>query len=157
MIVAFTGHRPPKAGLTYSHDAEGDWEAVSRVMNWATDWPDAIHHFIVGGALGFDTLAARAAMGVGLPYVVYVPFVGQSSVWPASAQARYQLMLDNADGVNIVCEGGYSPEKMQIRNMAMVNDADVMVAWWDGSPGGTSNCVQYAQQRGIKVINLWDT
>ena len=33
---------------------------------------------------------------------------------------------------------------MQLRNQYMVDQADYIVAAWDGTKGGTGNCVDYA-------------
>lgn len=154
--LAFTGHRPPKAGLTHSTFGEGDRAAVIAVVDLLAELePEFV---IVGGALGFDTLAARAAAVSGVPYRVYVPFKGQQYRWPLEAKDRYGKMLELAEAVEIVDprpETGYAPWKMHYRNQRMVNDADRVVAWWDGSPGGTANCVKYALSKGKDVDNLW--
>jgi uncharacterized phage-like protein YoqJ len=142
-VVAFTGHRPPKGGLTYSHDSEGDHLAVQAVRAWLRSHDD-FEHAIVGGALGFDTLAARACWFEKVPFVVAAPFEGQAFKWPQQARDRYHRMLEMADRIVFVSEGDYSAEKMQIRNEWMINRCDHLVAWWDGSPGGTANCIKYA-------------
>ena len=107
--------------------------------------------------MGVDTLAARAAYLEGVPFYVAVPFKGQESRWPAEAQARYRVMLENAEGITVVSEGGYSPAKMQSRNEFMVDRAHLVLAWWDGSPGGTANCLRYALDRGVTAIQLHPT
>jgi uncharacterized phage-like protein YoqJ len=46
--------------------------------------------------------------------------------------------------------------KMQVRNEWMVNHANILLALWDGSTGGTYNCIQYAMKKNhIEIINLW--
>jgi uncharacterized phage-like protein YoqJ len=54
----------------------------------------------------------------------------------------------------VVSPGGYSPEKMQVRNMFMVDNANGILAMWDGTPGGTRNCLEYARSVGRPVLNL---
>lgn len=155
MIVAFTGHRPPKAGLSWSHQGPGDQLAVHSVRHWLQiARPDL---GIVGGALGFDTLAARALWLEKIPYKVFVPFTGQEDRWPDHAKERYYRMLDAAEDVHYVSQGEYRAEKMQRRNEEMVDLADYLVAWWDGSKGGTGNCVRYAESKyvGLPVHNLY--
>lgn len=105
---------------------------------------DSIEKAIVGGALGWDTLFARAAFLAKVPFDLYVPFEGQEMNWPTPARERYYMMRHYADKVIVVCEGGYSREKMQLRNMAMVNNSEAVWALWDGSEGGTKNCLEYA-------------
>jgi uncharacterized phage-like protein YoqJ len=40
----------------------------------------------------------------------------------------------------------------QLRNEFMVDAADVLAAFFDGSRGGTFNCVQYARSVGRKTV-----
>lgn len=154
MIVAATGHRPPKAGLTYSHVGFIDTQYVDRVREALLE--RQVDLVIVGGALGWDTLFARAAFMAGIPFDLYIPFEGQHEAWPERAQIRYLAMQDFARVVRVVSEGGYSPSKMQIRNQAMVDDCDEVWALWDGSSGGTANCVAYAEKVGRPVVNFYD-
>lgn len=44
---------------------------------------------------------------------------------------------------------------MQLRNKWMVDKSDIVIAVWDGSEGGTNNCVQYATENKKRIINLW--
>ena len=41
---------------------------------------------------------------------------------------------------------------MDKRNRYMVDQADVLIAVWDGSPSGTGKTVRYAHQQGKPVI-----
>ena len=49
----------------------------------------------------------------------------------------------------------YSPYLMMVRNKYMVDISDRGIAVWDGSKGGTANCVRYAQKIGkpLDIIN----
>jgi uncharacterized phage-like protein YoqJ len=151
VIVSFSGHRPPKGGLSWSADQGGDHLAVARVrgllVELTPEWA------IVGGALGFDMLAARACWLEDVRFAVFVPFVGQESRWPAASQSRYYEMLRCARWVEVVSDSA-SKSAFQIRNQAMVDESDLVVAWWDGSAGGTANCVGYANRVGRPVVNL---
>ena len=44
-----------------------------------------------------------------------------------------------------MCDGGYAGYKLQKRNEWMVDHCDILIAVWDGTSGGTANCVNYAQ------------
>lgn len=161
ITIAFTGHRPPKAGLTYSHTAETDISVVEEIRDNLRTMQiiesGAKIQAVVGGALGFDTLAARACWLEGIPYIVAVPFTGQESIWPAPARARYARMLEHADQVVVVSQGGYSPAKMHRRNHYMVDRADHVWAFWDGSQGGTSECIAYAVEQDKFLYNLYES
>ena len=39
-----------------------------------------------------------------------------------------------------------------IRNMDMVDDADALIAFWDGKSPGTKNCIKCATDKGIPVL-----
>src|SRR5690606_8573315 len=153
LIVAATGHRPLKAGLSYSHVDPVDVEYVARAKRALLE--RQVDLVIVGGALGWDTLFARAAFQAGIPFDLYIPFEGQHKAWPKKAQHRYQLMRDNARNVRIVSEGEYGVAKMAARNRAMVDDCHEVWALWDGSSGGTSNCVAYAETVGRPIVNFY--
>jgi uncharacterized phage-like protein YoqJ len=47
------------------------------------------------------------------------------------------------------------PWVMQRRNEWMVDHCDILYAFWDGTSGGTANCVKYAAQIGKPYVNLW--
>lgn len=151
-VISFTGHRPPKAGLTWSHYGPIDLAHVEaiRVMLREQD----VRGACVGGALGWDTLAARACLLAGIRYHVFVPFDGQELKWPLAARERYHIMLEYAASVRVVSPGPYAAWKMQKRNEAMVNHSLEVWALWDGSDGGTANCIKYAKSVGIPVVNF---
>jgi uncharacterized phage-like protein YoqJ len=48
---------------------------------------------------------------------------------------------------------------MQIRNEWMVDNAHIVLALWDGSSGGTGNCIKYANRKSVNkpIINLWSS
>ena len=96
-------------------------------------------------ALGVDTWAAQLCVELGIPFDAYVPFVGQESKWPNASRDAYVALLHKARHVRMITTGGYSNAAFQRRNKAMVDDCDTLIAVWDGSPGGTANCVRYAE------------
>lgn len=151
---AFTGHRPNRLG---GHSLK----ARSILVDFALT---AMNDFIGSGgirvacgmALGWDQAVATAALALGIPVVAYIPFDGQESGWPDTAKAHYAKLLSLCSEVIVCSPGGYSPEKMQLRNQAMVDGSVQLIALWDGKPGGTSNCVSYAMiEKSIPVENLW--
>lgn len=151
MILAFTGHRPDKlGGYTFPNPTS---RAVCQQIREKLDTlrPDRC---ISGMAQGVDLWAAQICVAMEIPFTAAVPFVGQESVWPEMAQKRWRFLLGRAAEVVVVSEGGYSPAKMQIRNKWMVDHADVLLAVWDGTSGGTANCVRYAEQKGKQIVRI---
>lgn len=149
-IVAGTGHRPDKLG---GHTAD----AMRRLDAFAEGLIDAARprKVISGMALGWDQALVKAAGSCGIPYIAAVPFKGQESRWPFFSRKLYEILLSGAAEVIYVCEPGYAPWKMQRRNEWMVNNCEVLLELWDGSDGGTANCVRYADRKGVTAINAW--
>lgn len=150
MIVAATGHRPEKLG-GYGMTVQANLFRLAR--GWLeTAKPKAV---ISGMALGWDTAVARAALDAGVLLTCAIPFAGQASRWQPEDRAEYFRILRTAYCVHYVSEPGYSAAKMMLRNRWMVDAADAVVALWDGTDGGTANCVRYARSKGLEPVNLW--
>lgn len=151
MIVAFTGHRPDKLGgyklpnPTYLYVCRQIEKTLKELQ------PEKV---ISGMALGVDQWAANIAHKLGIPFIAAVPFKGQESMWPAASQSIYNNLIKRAGEVVYVCPGSYSAAKMQTRNEWMVDRCDKLIAIWDGTSGGTGNCVAYAQQIGKSIIRI---
>ena len=47
----------------------------------------------------------------------------------------------------MVSNGPYTSAAMQVRNEWMADHCDVLLALWNGTPGGTANCLRYFTQR----------
>lgn len=147
--IAATGHRPKRLHLT-GYDLK---PLVALAGQWFDrEKPDLV---ISGMALGWDQAVAMAAIDRKIPVHAYIPFVGQADKWPKASCELYSRILAECAETKLLDLGGYSPVKMQRRNEAMVNDCDLLLALWDGGPGGTANCIQYAEIEGCPVRNLW--
>lgn len=141
MILAVTGHRPPKIG---GYDPSAPLRVAVRA---------AIHDALVrlqpekgisGMALGVDQDFAEECIALGIPFLAAVPFKNQSGAWPEASRAHYDYLLEMAAEVVVVSGGAYATWKMQARNVWMVDACTELLAVWDGSSGGTGNCVTYA-------------
>lgn len=157
MIVAFTGHRPDKLG-GYAPSASATffeagvkaairWEMRALLARVCVEDPRGLTA-ISGMAQGVDTWAAEVCLELGVPYTAAVPCNGQESPWPEEAQRRYRHLIMQGAEVHVVSPGDYAPWKMQARNVWMVDRCDVLLAVWDGSAGGTANCVNAALRTG---------
>lgn len=159
MIVAFTGHRPDKlGGYGPSPTQDRVRQAIRNTLTGPPPLPQSIERRVTaaisGMALGVDQWAAEICVELGIPFTAAVPFVGQERRWPEDSQRRYQLLLQKAYNIVVVSPGGYHPWKMQARNEWMVKNSDVLLAVWDGSGGGTANCVRYAQEVGRAIWRI---
>jgi uncharacterized phage-like protein YoqJ len=151
VIICGTGHRPSKIG--------GYGEAARALLvNVAGEWlhnnkPDKV---ITGMALGWDWALGAAAFNCEIPFIAAVPFEGQELKWPIQSQRDYHGLIKDASQVVYVCDPGYAAWKMQKRNEWMVDNSDAVLALWNGSDGGTANCVRYAAKQGKPIFNVWD-
>lgn len=154
LTIAVTGHRPPKLGLQYSV-AAGNLHVYKPMIRLLDELGSEVEivRVLTGMALGVDQLMADACRDTYTPYTAVVPFLGQESRWPPAVQGYYRRLLDDAVKVIVVSDGGYAAWKMQVRNEWMVDHADRLYAWWDGSSGGTANCVAYARKQGVPVYD----
>ncbi|MWV44869.1 DUF1273 family protein [Paenibacillus sp. HJL G12] len=172
--VCFTGHRPNKLGNCYSLSDVQSKYIHSKLEPVLIDLieDEGIERFISGGAIGFDQIAFWTVRRLKKTYypniknIVAVPFKNQASKWnDRETQIWYKKMLDMADEVVYVDEladykvdgvivGEYHVAKMQKRNEYMVDQSLTIVAAWDGTKGGTGNCVRYARQSGKRLYTL---
>lgn len=145
MIVAFTGHRPEKLPMSRLIQIE-EWLKAQLVELK----PEKA---ITGMAQGVDMFGFFAARDLSIPIVAAVPWPGHalSSGWRDNT-VNYFDRLDEAAEVHVVCEEDvYRPWFYQKRNEWMVDNCDILLAVWDGSSGGTANCVKYAQKVGREI------
>jgi len=156
MIISGTGHRPSKLVFEgVKNYSEEQFKFLTKL---------AEHSFIKlqptkvisGMALGWDMAVAQAAINQSIPFVAAVPFKGQEKQWPQSSQNQFNSLLSRASETVLVSEGSYEPWKMQIRNQYLVDHCDLLVALWDGSKGGTGNCIEYAKKLNKPIRNLWE-
>jgi uncharacterized phage-like protein YoqJ len=150
MILAGTGHRPDKLG-GYGALVQRRLIEIARIA--LMEYKPAV--VISGMALGWDQALARAAVDVGIEWWAYVPCTGQEKRWPPTSQVLYRELLHSAKMVKYVTMGPFTETCLQKRNEAMVNDCHRLMALWNGTRGGTWNCIQYATMRHRPIINLW--
>ena len=146
--LAATGHRWHKVkGLT-----EKDLQHLAEVYI-KLEFP---YFCISGMAVCWDTAFALAALALEIPLIAAIPFKEQESLWPKTEQVKYHEILSRAHEVVYVNDGSFATWKFQTRNQWMVDRCTKLLALWDGSGGGTANCIRYAQAMGKPYINVWE-
>jgi len=168
LVVCATGHRQilgsyPKI-TTQNYLDEQQWDSGSckayKILDsymTASLRTNNIKLLISGMALGWDTLFAVWAIRNKMPFIASVPFEGQENRWPDSSKNLYWFLLPQAIAIHTLGDSSTVDYRvlMQKRNEWMVDHSQAIYAWFDGSPGGTSNCVKYAQKNGRFVDNLY--
>lgn len=145
MIIAITGHRPNKLGNDYNLTSPlimGIKAKLQKIIEESK--PTQI---ITGMALGIDTLWAELAIENNIPFIAAIPCKNQEGKWPQKSKDRYSKIINHPLCIRVyVSDKEYDDKCMQKRNEYMVDTCDLLIAVWDGSPGGTANCVAYASQ-----------
>ena len=147
MIVAVSGHRPSTLDVDYDEIHEPIFNKLKELLKELK--PEKA---ITGMALGTDTYAALACIELNIPFMAAIPFIAQYNVWPDECKRAYYKILDKASEIKVISGGSYADWKYQKRNEFMVDNSDLLIAVFDGSEGGTSNCVDYALKNNKKVI-----
>lgn len=152
MIYAATGHRPDKLG-GYNRLTHLRLEGLARDY-LLKNKPKLV---ISGMALGWDQAWALAAHKLNIPIIAAIPCDNMYSKWPEKSQEIFLEILSFCKEIVNVSPGPYAAWKMQKRNEWMVDNCDKLIALYNGSKGGTNNCVAYARTEKRTIVNLWDT
>ena len=93
---------------------------------------DRIKLIISGGAKGADSLAVEWAIDYGIPYLVF----------PALWRDPFTGVQNKGAGFK--------------RNVLIVEQADVVMAFWDGKSAGTAHTIEMAKQRNkpVRIIKF---
>lgn len=140
--IAFTGHRPQKLN--------GKMETVKLSIHSFLEQQQQKHKkllIISGGALGVDQYVAEIALELHIPYVMILPFPVQVMAKKWNEESRKHLKrLIKSSVKTFVIQKDFSFEGYQRRNEAMVDHCDLLCAVWNGTSGGTKNCIDYAKE-----------
>ncbi len=146
--VAFTGRR------TYAGEADDELRLVVCDL-----CEQGFSRFLCGMSWGFDLAAARVVMECRERYpsvelVAVEPFAEFRAMFSGEEAALYDEVLAAADERIVVGEN--DKQAYMRRNDFMVDNASIVVAWWEGNQrGGTAYTVKRARKRRVEVINLY--
>ena len=151
---SFTGHRK----IEKEHHGAVR-QLLSRAVSYA--YGVGVRSFYCGGAVGFDTLAAREVINFRISHpdvrlVLLLPCANQDEKWSERQKDDYEYMLREADEVVYVSEE-YTPSCMKARNTELVRRADMLVAYVSHMRSGSGQTVNLAQKLGVTVYNLYPT
>ena len=116
--------------------------------------------FRAGGAIGFDTVAALAVLEKkqAHPEIILeleLPCKDQTNGWSEADKRAYDYVLSKADTISYTCEK-YRKGCMLERNRRLVNGADFCVAFCSSDKGGSAYTMNYAKEKGLTIINIYD-
>lgn len=156
---AFTGYRPSK--MPWGYD-----ETDARCVEFRFRLREALEYligqgytdFLSGGALGFDQMAAEIVLSLREKYpwvrlVMVIPFDGQADKWSREQRGRWLEIIEASDRV-IRISHAYDKGVFFRRNHYLVENANLLLAAYDGQPGGTAGTVAYAKRHGVRVVRI---
>lgn len=115
---------------------------------------DGYDTFLCGMAEGFDLMSAEIVLDLKKSYsiklICVIPFDDGRE-----HGEKYSNIVNNADE-KVVLSNQFSYDTYYKRNEYMVDNCDKLICYYDGRYGGTEYTVDYANKKGIPVVNLWD-
>lgn len=152
MIIGITGHRQSK--LPYGYKLPNPCyiyvcQELDRTLKQLNS-----EKVITGMCTGVDQWMANICIKLNIPFVAAIPFEGQEKRWSKSEQDIYFKLLNKASEIIIVSSGGYSAQKMQIRNQYIVDNCDLLIAVYNGTSGGTKNTIDYAKTKHKRIVTI---
>ena len=155
----FTGHRPGKLPWGYCEEDPRCLALKRRIADAAeAACAEGFRHFLCGMALGCDLYFCEIVLALRERYPditveAAIPCPTQADAWSPAQRARYRRLVDACDFETVV-SAGYTPYCMQRRDRYMVDHAALLIAAFDGTPGGTRYTMQYAMSRGLSIVDL---
>ena len=155
----FTGHRPGKLPWRYDEEDPRCAALKKRIFDAAeAAYQEGFRHFLCGMALGCDLYFCESVLRLrrmhpDVTVEAAIPCPTQADAWPPDQRRRYGRLVAACDFETLV-SASYTPSCMQRRDRYMVDHASLLIAAFDGSPGGTRYTVEYAMRRGLEIVDL---
>ena len=149
--ISVTGHRPLKIG-GYAPCARH--KAIRRHMRELLTKLKAENSDLLlysGGALGIDQFWMEVGQHLEIPVVAILPFPGFASVWPQASQDYLKILLAKCQSTRyvhntLIPDKQWAAQAMLDRDQELVNACDLLVAYWNGTRGGTAHTVRLANK-----------
>jgi len=165
--IAITGYRPTKLPAKYGYDIYNPaymhlGSAIRDTILYAAYRRRKFNLVCISGmALGTDQLFVHVASRLkqtpefeNVHITAAIPCYGQETKWPVKSRETYHKILSLCDESVHVTQGGFTPSCMEERNQWMVDRCDILIAVYDGKPGGTANCIRYARQKNKAIYYI---
>lgn len=141
-------------GIVGSRDYPLPERVFAFVRGVAKKHPDAT--IVSGGARGVDKAAENAARLNGLSIISYRPYKYEAmghgkTEWSVETVTAPDEHQENRRRINPPYYTSF-PKAAFARNHWIVNDSDVVVAFWDGTSKGTAHSIRAAQTAGKRVF-----
>ena len=149
---AFTGHRDVRAAHLAALPG-----VLARAIEYA--YSEGCREFLSGGALGFDTYAAREVIRFRMSHpdvrlIMLLPCRDQDKMWTERQRSSYSYVLSLADELIYVGDD-YSSACMRARNVRLAEECDILIAYLSRWASGAGQTVRLAEGLGKKVYNIY--
>ena len=136
--VLVAGHRPPVVDPEGDPDGAGDLldSLIAELLVAAEAHADLV--VVTGLRQGAEQLAAEAAVGAGVPYVVVLPWPDPASSWAPDARQRFVELAEEADQLVLLQDEVPDSRQGQTAALARRDDwlarnVDAALVVWDGA------------------------
>lgn len=153
----FTGHRPTK--LPWFNN-ENDPRCIKLKDELSARlegiYEAGYRHFICGMAIGCDFYFAEAVIELRKKHAdvtleAAIPCGDQPDKWNEKQRLEYNSLIDRCDKVTVL-QIYYTPSCMQRRNEYIVDNSSLLLACYNGKPGGTMKTLLYAGRNDVKTV-----
>lgn len=149
--VCFSGHRsiPPEELDAVSRELE---EAIKVLIK------KGYKFYASGGALGFDTLAAKTVLKLREVYPeiklhLVLPCLSQTRGWNEQDISVYEEIKTAADNVTYTSYE-YTRGCMFKRNRCLVDMSSICICYLRKQTGGTAYTLRYAERKNLQIIKI---
>lgn len=155
MKIAVTGHRPD--AFLVSHYTIDTVKSITESIVVAHKREHQDLTFLLGGTIGIDQWVGEACIKHEVKFKLFLPFqpVIQAKYWTDEQKAELDRQCKHAKGLYVIDPvGPYNVWTNMERNKKMVDESDLVIAFWVGKRrGGTYNAIQYALRKEKTVLN----
>lgn len=159
-LCGIIGHQP--SSLPFGFDpADSRCARLKQAIGAALETvisEDGVRGFLCPVNVGAEMLASEAVQslpgyGDEITLTAVLPFETQSSDWSEADRDRYFGILQRCTGERFT--GRYYDDTCAARNHdAILVEADVLLAVWNGAPGEIAYTVQRAREKNLPVIRI---
>lgn len=115
-------------------------------------------YFGVGGAIGFDTIAALEIIKLRKKYphiklIIVLPCCNHSKYWKYRNKFIYKLIEKQADKIVYLSKEYFKGCTLK-RNRHLVDYSSICVCYLINNNSGTGYTVNYAKNKNLKIINI---
>lgn len=153
--ACFTGHRLIQRDYIESVKTRTEIQIRQLILK------RGIHYFGVGGAIGYDTLAAEILFRLretDFPHIKVIlvyPFEGFTSRWNDNQKDTYVRLYPKYDK-HVCVTPEASREAYLARDRHLVDNSAYCICYCTHGGGGTAYTVRYAIRKGLSIYNTTD-